>query len=129
VLRHRMAAWPRTIGVVRAASVHRLRRRNHRPRFVVDYSFQGTAYTSTCESPTRSGFTNSPGAYGQLSRYPVGAEVSLYIAPDSPARAFLWLPELQMLPAFFVGGALLLLTSISGGLSALSIDPIEWLSR
>ena len=77
----------------------------------------------------RAGYADSQGAHAHLSRYPVGSEVSLYIAPDVPALAYLWLPELHMLPFYFVGGAVLLLGSLVGGLSALAVDPTGWLIR
>jgi hypothetical protein len=111
--RFSMARWPRVDGRVLEHAVHH-RRRHHRPQFVVEYSVAGRTLKTTCDSPTRSGYTHGGPAYDELAKYPIGSTVQVFVDPDNPTRAFLWLPEVTMIIAQLIGGVLFLGVAAAG---------------
>ena len=111
--RWRIGRWPRAQGIVLEHRVYS-QRRHHRPIVMVEYTVGLRTYRRACQSPIRSGFQVPANARALLAGYPVGSEVWVFVDPQSPRRAYLWLPEISVIVALLVGAALLGLVAVVG---------------
>ena len=103
--RVRVARWPCVEGRVVGHSIHS-RPKHHRPQFLVEYRVGNRTLKTLCESPTRAGYSADLAAKKRLEDYPVGSKVLLYVDPNRPERAYLWLPELFVAAAMILGALL-----------------------
>jgi hypothetical protein len=106
-LRAAIARWPRVPAVVLEHRIysHGMGRDSAhiRPQFLVRYTVAGVRYETVCDSPTKAGFKDGRAVKRFQKKYPVNAEVSVYVDPRNAERAFLWLPELSTIVAGLAG--------------------------